>query len=64
MSLTEEQSMRTRKKYSKEFKLDAVSLVLEQGYSKADAARSLEIDPSLIRRWAQGALSASFINIV
>jgi len=45
--------MRTRKKYSKEFKLDAVSLVLEQGYSRAEAARSLDIDPSLIRRWVQ-----------
>jgi len=43
--------MRKRKKYSKEFKLDAVSLVLEQGYSRSDAARSLEVDPSLIRRW-------------
>ena len=30
--------MSTRKKYSKEFKLDAVSLVLEQGYSRAAAA--------------------------
>ncbi|MEQ9394324.1 transposase, partial [Haliea sp.] len=27
--------MNTRKKYSKEFKLDAISLVLEQGYSRA-----------------------------
>jgi transposase-like protein len=32
MHLTEEQLMTTRKKYSKEFKLDAVSLVLEQGF--------------------------------
>ena len=45
--------MTTRKKYSKEFKLDAVSLVLEQGYTKAEAARSLEINPSLIRRWVK-----------
>ncbi|MEI6896839.1 MAG: transposase, partial [Psychromonas sp.] len=30
--------MTARKKYSKEFKLDAISLVNEQGYSKADAA--------------------------
>ena len=45
--------MITRKKYSKEFKLDAVSLVLEQGYSRAEAARSLDINPSLIRRWVK-----------
>jgi transposase len=30
--------MTTRKKYSKEFKLDAVSLVLDQDYSRAEAA--------------------------
>jgi hypothetical protein len=29
--------MKTRKKYSKEFKLDAVSLVLEQGYTRTEA---------------------------
>jgi transposase len=37
-------------KYSKEFKLDAVSLVSEQGYTQADAARSLGICPKLISR--------------
>ncbi|MDA9982471.1 transposase, partial [Gammaproteobacteria bacterium] len=36
--------MVTRKKYSKEFKLDAVSLVTEQDYTRADAARSLDIN--------------------
>ncbi|MEJ1339060.1 MAG: transposase, partial [Candidatus Sedimenticola sp. (ex Thyasira tokunagai)] len=30
--------MSTRKKYSKEFKLDAISLVLEQGYMRKEAA--------------------------
>ncbi len=41
----------TRKKYSKEFKLDAIALVLEQGYSKAEAARSLDINPNMLGRW-------------
>ena len=27
-----------RKKYSKEFKLDAISLVIDQGYSREEAA--------------------------
>jgi len=45
--------MTTRKKYPKEFKLDAISLVLEQEYTKAEAARSLEINPNLITRWIQ-----------
>ena len=42
--------MATRKKYSKEFKLDAISLVNEQGYSKADAARNLAVSPGLLGR--------------
>lgn len=45
--------MTTRKKYTKEFKLDAVSLVLEQGYSRAEAARSLEINPNMLGRWVK-----------
>ncbi|WP_026179931.1 IS3 family transposase, partial [Hahella ganghwensis] len=43
--------MTTRKKYSKEFKLDAISLVLDQGYSQTDAARSLGITPNMLGRW-------------
>ena len=43
--------MTTRKLYSKEFKLDAISLVLEQGYSRAHAARSLEINPNMLGSW-------------
>ncbi len=42
--------MTTRKKYSKEFKLDAVSLVTEQGYSQAEAARSLGINANMLGR--------------
>ncbi|MBN4079521.1 transposase, partial [Beggiatoa alba] len=36
--------MVTRKKYSKEFKLDAVSLVTEQDYTRSEAAKSLGIN--------------------
>lgn len=42
--------MAVRKKYSKKFKLDAVSLVLEQGYGCSEAAKSLGIQP-LLSRW-------------
>ena len=45
--------MTTRKKYSKEFKLDAVSLVLEQGYSRAEASRNLGINPNVLGRWVK-----------
>ena len=45
--------MTTRKKYSKEYKLDAVSLVTDQGYSRAEAARSLGINSNMLCRWVQ-----------
>jgi transposase len=45
--------MSTRKKYSKEFKLDAVSLVIERGYSRIEAARSLEINAHMLGRWVK-----------
>ncbi len=43
--------MSGRKKYSKEFKLDAVSLVLDQNYSRAEAARSLGLNSNMLCRW-------------
>ncbi|MCU7881323.1 MAG: transposase [Candidatus Thiodiazotropha sp. (ex Lucinoma aequizonata)] len=43
--------MTTRKKYSKEFKLDAISLVEEQDYATTEAASSIDICLELIRRW-------------
>ncbi len=45
--------MTTRKKYSKEFKLDAVSLVTEQGYTRPEAARSLGINSNMLGRWVK-----------
>ena len=45
--------MITRKKYSKEFKLDAISLVTDQGYSRAEAARSLGLNANMVCRWVQ-----------
>ena len=43
--------MTTKKKYSKEFKLDAINLVIEQNYTRAAAARSLDINPNILGRW-------------
>ena len=40
-----------RKKYSKEFKLDAISLVLDQGYTRIKAARCLDINANMLGRW-------------
>ena len=48
-------SERTRRRYSEEFKGDAVKLVEEQGYSTAEASRRLGIDRSVLARWRREA---------
>ena len=45
--------MTKRKQYSKEFKLDTISLVLDQGYTRSRAASSLGINANMLRRWIQ-----------
>ena len=42
---------RKRKHYSKQFKIDAVQLVTEQGFDVSEAARNLGIHHSSLRRW-------------
>jgi transposase len=46
-----------RRKFTREFKVSAVKLVNEQGYSIPDAARSLGVDPNSVRGWV-GKLSS------
>jgi transposase len=44
--------MTTKKKsYSKQFKIDAVKLVTEQGFKVSEAARNLDIHPNVLRNW-------------
>ncbi len=40
-----------RKKYTLEFKKEAVKLITEQGYSRNKAAKVLGVDNKNIRRW-------------
>jgi transposase len=40
-----------RKKYSREFKLEAVNLVKARGVSIVQAARDLELNHNVLRRW-------------
>ena len=42
-----------RKKFSREFKLEAVNLVRERGISIAQTARDLEINHNILRRWVK-----------
>lgn len=47
--------MNTRKKYSKEFKQDAISLVVNQGYTRTEAANSLGLNTAMLGRWVKEA---------
>ena len=44
---------RQRRSFSKEFKLSAVRLVNQQGYTPGEAARSLGIDAGNVRNWVE-----------
>ncbi len=46
--------MNKRRIYSEEFKQEAVNLVVDQGYSLAEAGRSLGVSPSRIGFWKRG----------
>ena len=40
-----------RRTFSAEFKLEAASLVLDEGYTFAEACRSLDVSENVLRRW-------------
>ncbi|SEL82476.1 transposase [Atopomonas hussainii] len=40
-----------RRAFSTDFKLEAASLVLDQGYSITDACKSVGVGPTAMRRW-------------
>lgn len=44
---------RTQKNYPQDFKDEAVRMVVEQGYSVAEAAKSLGIVTSLLYKWKE-----------
>ena len=44
---------RVYKTYTQEFKREAVALVTEQGYSVAEAARSLGVNANLLYKWKE-----------
>ena len=44
-------SRKVRKSYTREFKLDAIALVKEQGYSISQAAESLDVNSNVLRNW-------------
>lgn len=46
-------TMKKKPNYSLEFKQDAVQLVLSKGYSVSEAATSLGVSASALRKWIQ-----------
>ena len=44
---------RTRRKFTQEFKDDAVSLVIDQGYNCAEVARRLGVSDNNVNRWVR-----------
>jgi transposase len=40
-----------RRKYSREFKLEAVKLIRERGVSVAQASRDLDVHQTVLRKW-------------
>ena len=44
---------KNRKKYTSEFKEDAVKLITEQGYKITEAARNLGVNATMLGRWSE-----------
>ena len=42
-----------RRRFTREFKLSAVRLVNQQGYTVAEASRSLGVDRASVRQWVE-----------
>jgi transposase-like protein len=51
----EEQPVRRRRSFTAEFKADAVALVLDEGRTVAEVARSLGIGATSLGKWVQQA---------
>ena len=43
--------MKKRRKYSREFKIQAVQMITQQGMSVGEVARDLDVNPNVIGRW-------------
>jgi len=42
-----------RRRFTREFKLEAVKLVRERGYRAAQAARNLDVHENVLRKWVK-----------
>ena len=44
---------KTRRKFSREFKLETVRLITDNGYTIAQVSRALYLRPDMLRRWKE-----------
>lgn len=51
-----------KRKFTNEFRLEAIKLVTEQGYSQAEAAKRLGIDAKNLSRWIKEAGQEKKVN--
>jgi len=54
---------KVRKTYTKEYKRDAVNMIVEQGHSIASVARNLWIGPGLLGKWKKELTHADSIDV-
>ena len=52
-------SKRKNRTFTAEFKVEAVSLVIDKGYTQVEAARNLGVEPSLLGKWVRASKQAS-----
>ena len=52
-----------RRKFSREFKLEAVKLVRDWGVAVAQAARDLDVHENVLRKWVREARGRSALGV-
>jgi transposase len=56
--------MVTRRRFSREFKLEAVNLVRDRGVAVAQAARDLDVHENVLRKWVKELATATQNGLV
>ncbi len=49
---------KTRRRFTREFKIETVRLVTDRGHSLSQVARDLDLDPKMLRRWKKELVEA------
>ena len=55
--------MRKRRRFSHEFKIEAVRMVVDQGRNLYDVAHDLELRPDVLRKWKRKFVEMRFPGV-